>query len=48
MPLIMEFTYKGGGTAVFSVGSDGTDGSTDAAGGWCDGVNGLLREKKIA
>lgn len=25
------------GTAVFSVGSDGTDGPTDAAGGYCDG-----------
>lgn len=24
-------------TAIFSVGSDGTDGSTDAAGGCCDG-----------
>ena len=24
-------------TAVFSVGSDGTDGPTDAAGGYCDG-----------
>ena len=22
---------------MFSVGSDGTDGPTDAAGGWCDG-----------
>ena len=25
-------------TAVFSVGSDGTDGPTDAAGGYCDGT----------
>lgn len=25
------------GTAVFSIGSDGTDGPTDAAGGYCDG-----------
>lgn len=25
------------GTAIFSVGSDGTDGPTDAAGGYCDG-----------
>lgn len=25
-------------TAVFSIGSDGTDGPTDAAGGWCDGA----------
>ena len=25
------------GAAVFSVGSDGTDGPTDAAGGYCDG-----------
>ena len=24
-------------TAVFSLGSDGTDGPTDAAGGYCDG-----------
>ncbi|MDE7045562.1 MAG: hypothetical protein K2O97_11240, partial [Acetatifactor sp.] len=24
-------------TAVFSIGSDGTDGPTDAAGGYCDG-----------
>lgn len=28
------------GTAVFSVGSDGTDGPTDAAGGYCDGDTG--------
>ena len=26
------------GTAVFSVGSDGTDGPTDAAGGYVDGA----------
>jgi hydroxypyruvate reductase len=26
-----------GNTAIFSVGSDGTDGPTDAAGGYCDG-----------
>lgn len=25
------------GTAIFSIGSDGTDGPTDAAGGYCDG-----------
>lgn len=25
-------------TVVFSIGSDGTDGPTDAAGGWCDGA----------
>ena len=25
------------GTALFSLGSDGTDGPTDAAGGYCDG-----------
>ena len=24
-------------TAIFSIGSDGTDGPTDAAGGYCDG-----------
>lgn len=24
-------------TVIFSIGSDGTDGPTDAAGGWCDG-----------
>lgn len=32
-------------TAVFSIGSDGTDGPTDAAGGWCDGTT---REKLLA
>ena len=34
-----------GGTAVFSVGSDGTDGPTDAAGGYADGST---REKLLA
>lgn len=32
-------------TAVFSVGSDGTDGPTDAAGGWCDGDTKSILEK---
>lgn len=36
-------------TAVFSVGSDGTDGPTDAAGGYADsGTAGKLREKGIS
>ena len=36
------------GTAVFSVGSDGTDGPTDAAGGYVDGdTSGTLREQGV-
>lgn len=33
-------------TAVFSVGSDGTDGPTDAAGGYCDGETKTLLTKE--
>lgn len=33
-------------TAIFSIGSDGTDGPTDAAGGYCDGMTEEILEKK--
>ena len=36
-------------TAVFSIGSDGTDGPTDAAGGYCDqNTKGVLLEQNIS
>ena len=39
---------EGLNAAVFSFGSDGTDGPTDAAGGYCDGgTTAVLREKGI-
>lgn len=37
------------GTVIFSVGSDGTDGPTDAAGGYCDGeTKGRLEKQGIS